>query len=270
MANGKVFARAIMRGLKKHGPKIAAGIGAGLLVAGGYLLGREVPRYKKEVEEYEKEHGEKMPGKEKAKLAAKHFVAPAALILGGTTATTLSVCESERRLANAITEATVSAVTSKNLIDYKEAAKEVITEEQQEQIQSKLKEHRDTKFGYEAKAPVGPASEGKMWCYDEIFGGKWFQTDVNTIHAAENEIYSRLLSEGAGSSASLNDIYELIGHELTGVADVFGWTLDYENAQKKVCLNVDTKITDGIPVLTICPNVDIIDPERFRIIGYSY
>ena len=195
MKNSKVIIDTIVKVVKKHAPKIAVGVGGALLLTGGYLLGKEVPKYKKEIEEKTQnlEEGVKLPVKEKATIAVKHFVAP-------TAALCLSVQETEKRIAIGTTAATalskLSEIKDKNLNEYKEAVKDVVSEEEQGKIESVLaKKKEDPIVVDDMDVPPYPPEKGKYWCRDLVFGGQWFQTDVPTLEKCEIELASRLLAE---------------------------------------------------------------------------
>lgn len=265
MGKAGKFIGTVAKGLKKEWPKIATALGAGLLVTGGFLLGKEVPLYKKALKEREEQTGEKVKGKEKAKLIAKHFVAPACSITGGALFIVASVCESERRIALGTTAAAISEMSTKNFADYVAAAKEVAGEEGEREIQKKA----DEKKLESAKAvPTIKIGEGKYWCYDLKFGGEPFMTDVNTLEAAQNEVTRRILM---GDDVPLNDAYELIGHEQVKMAEAFGWKYDdMHQSNNRADFGISTMLKDGIPVLTISPNVRIIDGGMFGIPDYEH
>ena len=276
MKNSKVIIDTIVKVVKKHAPKIAVGVGGALLLTGGYLLGKEVPKYKKEIEEKTQnlEEGEKLPVKEKATIAAKHFVAPICVIAGGTAALCLSVHENEKRIAIGTSAATVfsklSEIKDKNLNEYKEAVKDVVSEEEQGKIESVLaKKKEELATVDDMDIPPYPPEKGKYWCRDLVFGGQWFQTDVPTLEKCEIELASRLLAEGYGSTAALNDVYELVGHELIDAGDHFGFPYDPGKGHKMVDLRIDSMISNGELILTISPDVSLID-EYFKSAGTTY
>lgn len=267
MSAGKNIATAIAKGFKKQWPKIAIGAGAGLLVFGGYLLGKEVPKYKKVIEEKEKETGEKLQPKEKAKIAVKHFAAPAGAIVSGSLCLAAAVCESEKRINAGAAAVAISEVATKNLADYASAAKEVLGEEGDKKVKEKVKEKKLEEVTPISGPPTTPET-GKYWCYDLKFGGPPFLTTVNDLKKAENEITSYILG---GEEVSLNVAYEKIGHEQTEVAEAFGWTYDdmAPTTSNRADFDISTMIKDGIPVLTISPNVKIIDGGRYGIPDYG-
>lgn len=268
MSAGKGIMTAVAKGFKKEWPKIAVGFGAGLLVFGGYLLGKEVPKYKKVIEEREKESGEKMQPKEKAKLAVKHFAAPAGAIIGGSLFLVASVCESEKRINMSTAAVAISEVATKNLADYASAAKEVLGEEGDKEVKKKVKEKKLKDAPPISGTPTLPDS-GKSWCYDLVFGGQPFLTTVNDLKTAENEITARLLG---GEDICLNEAYDLIGHERVEAADAFGWKYDdmRPTTSNKADFDIGTMIKDGVPVLTITPNVKIIDGGLYGIPDYGF
>lgn len=276
MKNSKMIIDTIVKVVKKHAPKIAVGVGGALLLTGGYLLGKEVPKYKKEIEEKTQnlEEGAKLPVKEKATIAAKHFVAPICVIAGGTAALCLSVHENEKRIAIGTSAATalskLSEIKDKNLNEYKEAVKDVVSEEEQGKIESVLaKKKEDPIVVDDMDVPPYPPEKGKYWCRDLVFGGQWFQTDVPTLEKCEIELASRLLAEGYGSTAALNDVYELVGHELIDAGDHFGFPYDPGKGHKMVDLRIDSMISNGELILTISPDVSLID-EYFKSAGTTY
>lgn len=276
MKNSKVIIDTIVKVVKKHAPKIAVGVGGALLLTGGYLLGKEVPKYKKEIAEKTQnlEEGEELPVKEKATIAAKHFVAPICVIAGGTAALCLSVHENEKRIAIGTSAATalskLSEIKDKNLNEYKEAVKDVVSEEDQNKIESVLaKKKEDPIVVDDMDIPPYPPEKGKYWCRDLVFGGQWFQTDVPTLEKCEIELASRLLAEGYGSTAALNDVYELVGHELIDAGDHFGFPYDPGKGHKMVDLRIDSMISNGELILTISPDVSLID-EYFKSAGTTY
>lgn len=279
MKNSKAIIDAVAKVIKKHAPKIAVGIGGALLLTGGYLLGKEVPKYKREVEmaedQYAAEIGEeKLPVKAKVKIAVRHFAAPICVIAGGTAALCLSVHENEKRIAIGTSAATalskLTEIKGKELSEYKEAVKEAVGEEEQGKIESVLAKKKGEPVAVDdLDIPPYPTEKGKYWCRDLVFGGQWFQSDVPTLEKCEIELASRLLAEGYGSSAPLNDAYDLIGHELINAGEHFGFPYDPGKGHKMVDLRIDSMISNGELILTISPDVSLID-EYFESAGTTY
>lgn len=273
MNTAKTFLSASAKTLKKHWPKIAIGAGSAFLLVGGYLFGREIPKYKEEVSRKQDEAGGKLPVKEKAKIAAKHFTAPTCAVVGGTLFVAASVCESSRREKIGAAACAISELTTGNLIDYKEAAKEILGEEKEKEIEEKAEQKKLEKA---SPVPQVPIPEGKYWCYDVRFGGEPFLTDVNTLKAAQNKICGDLLEMGEGDSITMNDFYDLVRdrdavkNEDASALDHFGWINDSKYAHAKPDIRIGSDVKNGIPVLTISPNAVIIEPEYFEMTTLDY
>ena len=273
MNKTKAFLEASAKGLKKHWPKIAVGVGSAFLLVGGYLLGREVPKYKEEVAEKERMEEGKLPKKEKLKIAAKHFAAPACAIAGGTLFVTASVCENNRRAKIGATACAISELTTGNLIDYKSAAKEILGEEKEKEIEKKAEEKKLEKA---VPVPDIPIPEGKYWCYDVVFPTEPFLTDVNELKAAQNKICGDLLEMSEGDSITMSDFYDLVRPRNTvknedgEVLDYFGWINDNKYSHAKPDLRIGSDVKNGIPVLTIKPNAVILDPDHFEMTTLDY
>lgn len=272
MSTAKSILGAAMKGFKKEWPKIATGLGAGLLVVGGYLLGRETPRYEAEIQKKEEEKGEKLTVKEKLPIAAKHFAVPAGTLVTGTVLTVASAIENNRRIGVGATAAALSEIATKNLDNYKDAAKEIVGEENADKIQQKANEKLAEKFDINPLNDdliASISNETEYWCYDLFCGGKPFRTTVNKLHALENELTSRILHGGDGTSISLSEAYEEMGHEYGSIADNVGWIFDSDKSHSDVRFNVSAMLKNGEPVLTIAPEVVLLTPENFSTISYS-
>lgn len=274
MNTAKAFVNASAKTLKKHWPKIAIGAGSAFLLVGGYLFGREIPKYKEEVSRKQDEAGGKLPAKEKAKIAAKHFAAPTCAVVGGTLFVTASVCESSRREKIGAAACAISELTTGNLIDYKEAAKEILGEEKEQEIEKKA-EHK--KLEKMPPIPEGPIPEGEYWCYDVAFATEPFLTNVNKLKAAQNKICGDLLEMSEGDSITMNDFYDLVRDQNSvknkngEVLEYFGWINDSKYGHARPDLNIGSDVTEtGIPVLTIKPNAVILDRDRFEMTTLDY
>ena len=272
MSTAKNILGVVLKGFKKEWPKIATGLGAGLLVVGGYLVGREVPRYEAEIQRKEEEKGEKLTIKEKLPIAARHFAVPAGTLATGTVLTVASAVENDRRIGLGTTAAALSEIATKNLDSYKDAAKEIVGEENAEKIQQKanekLAEEIDIKpLDEEIFGDI--SNETEYWCYDLFCGGKPFRTTVNKLHALENELTSRILHGGDGVSISLAEAYDEMGHEYGSIADNVGWIFDSNKSHSDVRFNVASMVKNGEPVLTIAPEVVLLTPENFSMVTYG-
>ena len=263
MSGTKVFG-SILNGLIKHGPKIAACVGGMLLVGGGYLLGREVPKYQAELEKRKEEAEGELPKKEKVKIFAKHFAAPFGTILAGVCGLGAAVFESERRIRicqeTGIAATAVSEAATRGLQDYKQAAAEVVGEEKVGEIEKKVNDIQSDRFVTKTPIPIAPPQPGKYWCKNIKFGGEWFQTDVGTLEAAENELTRRLIIEcDERATATLNDANELIGCEFIEAGDrlVFRYN-EGKRGYKMVDLGISSTILNGMPIITISPKVEVV------------
>ena len=264
----KAFAQTVAKGFKKHWPKVAVGAGAGLLFVGGFLLGTEVPRYKKVIEEKEEEKGEKLTTGEKVKTAVKHFAGPASAVIVGTGLILAGTRENDKRIAVGTTAAALSEVASKNLATYTEAAKEVVGEEKEKEIQNKVKEK---KLATSLNPPDNALPNEKSWCYELVFNDETpFAISYNDLVTIERNAEKRLNRKGYGSAITLNEVFEEMGRAPAKAGEAFGWIYDDDPSHRSINFNIETMIRDGHPVLTICPNVLIIDRSYFEVTDFRY
>lgn len=85
--------------------------------------------------------------------------------------------------------------------------------------------------------------DSEVLCYDQ-FSGRYFNSSMETIKKAQNDLNFKILNEGY---ASLNDFYEEIGLEYISAGDEFGWSSD-----KKLEVSISTVLsTDQRPCLAI-------------------
>lgn len=271
MSKTERFVEAMARGLKKSWPKIAVIAGGALLAIGGYKAGLEVPRYEKEIREKEKASEEKLKKTEKAKIAAKHFVAPVCMAAAGGMLLVASICENDRRTAIGSTAVAALEATSKTFADYKEATKEVAGEETEKEIRKKVKEKclentpavQDPPFD-----KVPPSMQDMYWCYDLAFGGEPFLTTKYKLEKAENEIQKQVLT---GEEVTLNEAYYILGMNPVKMGESYGWKYDPEHPSSgTVDLDISTTEKNGVPVFSILPNANLIDKGFYEISNYGF
>lgn len=274
MNTAKTLFDAASKGLRKHWPKIAIGVGSAFLFAGGYLLGREVPKYKKEVADKEEAAGEKLPVKEKTKIAVKHFVGPACTVAAGGLFIAASVCENEKRIRIGTTACAISELTASNLTTYKEAAKEIVGEEKEQEIEKKANEKKAEKA---VALQTTPPPANMFWCFDIKHGIEPFPIESKTeLQAAVNELQHDLLEMGYGNSVTLNDLLDKlrvpnrIKNDLAEDFDHIGWSYDDDSSHRKIDLDIGTMDTQYGPAYTIRPNAIIIDPTYFKFTTLDY
>lgn len=160
---------------------------------------------------------------------------------------------------------TVTCIIAANRIGARRAAALATTitilERGFEEYRDKVKEHLGAKREEEVRAEVVQdqinretrnheivlVGEGKVLCRD-AFSGRYFESDVETIRKAENDVNRQI---NLDSYASLTDFYDLIGLETTSISNEVGWTLDrpleirYTSALaegKKPVLSIEFKI----------------------------
>lgn len=271
--------------LHKHWPTIATVLGGGLLAVGGYLLGKEIPNYKKEVKKREDAKGKKLTVKEKAPVAAKHFAGSAAAIAGGVTFLTAAVCENNKRIAVTTTACAISRVATKELEDHIAAEKEIVGEEKAKEIVDKVKENhkkavdkrseeaeKDEHDIEEDKDICTPSPDymptGMVKCYDLLFHGEgeFVWTSINRLKALENEYTSFLLHKQDGAAVSASEMYERVGFRPPTAGNAFAWIFDGDKKHSMVDLGISKMYDeDGMPCLSICPkNLVCIDPFFFE------
>lgn len=269
--NAKKIFEMASAGLKREWPKIATGLGAGILIVGGYLVGKEVPKYKEELERRKEEKGEELTAKEKLPIAAKHFGPAIGAITGGIIMVGASMIENDKRINLATGAAALSEIASrnatKNLLEYKDAAKEFLSEEEQEKVQKKADQKAQERGIEEYRCSYEHCDfipQGQTYCYDLLIPGKPFPTTYNTLRAIENEYTSLLLEKKDGASVTLSEIYEAMGREEAAkAADPLGWVYDDDPTHRVVKLHIDSAIIDGTPALTICPEAVLIDTNYY-------
>lgn len=117
--------------------------------------------------------------------------------------------------------AAAAQLSREALNEYRAKTLEVIGEKKERVIRDKVAESNLKK--HESKnQPIIITGKGGTKCFDP-FSGREFESDIDIINKAVNEVNYCLLNE---MYVSLNYFYEKIGLEPNGLGDLMGWNID--------------------------------------------
>jgi hypothetical protein len=155
--------------------------------------------------------------KEKLKLTWKCYIPAVASGIATIACVVGSHRVSTRRAAAAYS---LMAVTDQAFKDYREKVVETIGEKKAEAIQDEIVKDRLAKNPPSNEVVI--VGSGTVLCC-EMYTGRYFNSDMETLRRAENEINSKTLQE---MYTTLSDFYSLVGLPYTAMSDDFGWTTD--------------------------------------------
>lgn len=203
---------------------------------------------------------EPMTTKELIKEYWQNYIPPA--IMGGASIACIigaNTISTKRQLA--LASAYTLAETS--LKEYQEEVKELIGEKKHEKIEDNIaKKHLETK-SVPSEDQVIVTGTGDTLCYDD-YTGRYFESSVEKIKRAENELNKRLMSE---MFISLNELYYAIGLPSVPVGNEMGWNIDEEGL---IDITYSAQIVDYKDKETPCIVIRYIVGPRFNVYGDKY
>lgn len=171
---------------------------------------------------------------DKARFVWKLYI-PAAI---SGTATLICIVGANR----SSTKKTVAATTALGVAEraysqYREKVVEEFGARKDQTIRDKVVADELERNPAPAAIVSGP---GKVLCC-ELFTGRYFISDMETLRKAQNDINERIL---AHDYATLSDFYDLIGLEYTKISSNTGW-----GESKQMQLQFSTHLSNGVPCL---------------------
>lgn len=126
---------------------------------------------------------------------------------------------------------------------YREAVSDVVKPKDVQKITSRVSEKSIQEAGQPLPGTVLVASSGDVLCYD-VFSGRYFKSDIETIRRVENNINGQLNTE---SYASLNEFYAGLGLPPIAAGELVGWS-----DPNSLSIEFGSQLTEkGEPVLTV-------------------
>lgn len=126
---------------------------------------------------------------------------------------------------------------------YREAVADVVKPKDVQKITSRVAEKSVQEAGQPFSGTVLVASSGDVLCYD-VFSGRYFRSDIETIRRVENNINGQLNAE---CYASLNEFYAGLGLPPIAAGELVGWSVP-----NSLSVEFGSQLTEkGEPVLTI-------------------
>ena len=217
--NFKELAKTVVNAGKEHSPEISTGVGIAFMVAGAVFsvvatvkTMRKVADAKAEklteiaanAEEYEQLSDEDqqryddicrspMPIKEVVPIVWKHWVAPVGFLTAGAGCIIFSDREQAKRIAS-VTSALACHVADAK--DYKEAVKEVIGEEKEEEVERKQTERTARRRRESYDGDVIDTGTGDQW-YEDYYTGALIIASPEYIESCVNELNSVINDKAA-------------------------------------------------------------------------
>lgn len=179
--------------------------------------------------------------KEKIQLTWKVWVLPASV---GTITVTSIILANRIGTRRAAAMATAYIVSAEAFDEYKHKVVEKLGETQERKVRDDIAQDRVDKAGN----ALIVLDDTKVLCFEQ-YTGRYFNSTVETIKQAQNQINYRILNDGY---ASLSDFYNLIDLPLTSVSEELGWNSDkmleiqfatVMSETQKPCISIDFDTT---------------------------
>ena len=249
--------------LGKYSPQILTGIGVAGMITTVVLAVKATPKALKLIEDKKEElDAGKLTVVDTVKTAWKPYI-PAAVtgvlstvcIIGGNAVGT-------RRTAAL---AAAYKISETALHEYKDAIVETVGEEKAKEVKEKVAQNKLDKNPVVEKQII-VTNKGTFLCYDSL-SGRYFQSDIETIRKAQNDINDYLFSE---DYASLNMFYDFLGLEHTRLGAELGWKIDSGTLQIEFDSTLASDKSQGIAPGTPCLVLDYNVAPKYEFDKMSY
>ena len=214
-----IVGKDLVRTLKKHSPQILTGFGIAGMLTTTIMAVEATPKAIKLIEQVKEEKQvEKLTAAETVKTAWKCYI-PAA-IAGATSIACLIGANSVhmKRHAALVTACTLSETA---LREYKDKVIETFGEKKELAVRDAIAKDQIEKHPVRDNEII-ITNKGTTHCYDPI-SGRYFDSDVDQIQKAVNELNRQLLNEGI---VTLNDLYYELGIEDSRIGAALGWNVE--------------------------------------------
>lgn len=229
---------------KKHSPEILTGIGIAGMITTVILAVKATPKALDLIVEVKEKHEEDTDKKEYCKDVLTK-VAPVYIpttIVGGLSIACLIGASSVNHKRNAAL-ATAYALSESALREYKDKVVETFGEKKEKTVRASIAKDK-LEQNPVADREIVVTGKGTTRCLD-VLSGRYFESSVNELERARNEINNMMLNY---DYVSLNEFYDEIGLKHTKLGDDLGWHID----QGYVALEFDTQLdADGVPCLVL-------------------
>ena len=234
--------KSVSTSITKHSPEILTGIGIAGMIATTIISVKATPKAISLLEAKKKEREvEKLTAAETVKTTWKCYV-PAAVTGVASVACLVGASSVHLRRNAALTAAYTLSETA--LREYRSKVVETIGEKKEQTVRDAVAKEQ-VKNHPVTNSTVVVTGSGNTLCYDP-FTDRWFKSDIDKLHKAENQINSQMLDEG---TVSLNDFYYQIGLGDTTVGYNIGWNYNRDGFVK---LNLSSTIaSDGVPSIVL-------------------
>lgn len=249
--------------LGKYSPQILTGIGVAGMITTVVLAVKATPKALELIEDKKEElDADKLTVVDTVKAAWKPYI-PAAVtgvlstvcIIGGNAVGT-------RRTAAL---AAAYKISETALHEYKDAIVETVGEEKAKEVKEKVIQNKLDKNPVVEKQII-VTNKGTFLCYDSL-SGRYFQSDIETIRKAQNDINDYLFSE---DYASLNMFYDFLGLEHTRLGAELGWKIDSGTLQIEFDSTLASDKSQGIAPGTPCLVLDYNVAPKYEFDKMSY
>ena len=249
--------------LGKYSPQILTGIGVAGMITTVVLAVKATPKALELIEDKKEElDADKLTVVDTVKAAWKPYI-PAAVtgvlstvcIIGGNAVGT-------RRTAAL---AAAYKISETALHEYKDAIVETVGEEKAKEVKEKVIQNKLDKNPVVEKQII-VMNKGTFLCYDSL-SGRYFQSDIETIRKAQNDINDYLFSE---DYASLNMFYDFLGLEHTRLGAELGWKIDSGTLQIEFDSTLASDKSQGIAPGTPCLVLDYNVAPKYEFDKMSY
>lgn len=212
--------KVVGKALSDNAPKILTGMAVGGVVTTAVFTAQaayKTGRYLEHRQRCEDDLNTPMPTpKEVFQEVWKDYI-PAAAMGTVTIACVLGATSISSRRQAALMSA--YSMTETAFREYKQKVVEELGKTREQKVYDDIAQERVAN-DEPALREVFIAGDGGVLCLN-MFDGRYFQNDMQTIRAAVNDINFKLNND---SYASLNDFYRLIGLPTTDVGEELGWT----------------------------------------------
>lgn len=249
--------------LGKYSPQILTGIGVAGMITTVVLAVKATPKALELIEDKKEElDAGKLTVVDTVKTAWKPYV-PA--VVTGVLSTVCIIGGNAVGTRRTAALAAAYKISETALHEYKDAVVETIGEEKSKEVKEKVAQNKLDKNPVVEKQII-VTNKGTFLCYDSL-SGRYFQSDIETIRKAQNDINDYLFSE---DYASLNMFYDFLGLEHTRLGAELGWKIDSGTLQIEFDSTLASDKSQGIAPGTPCLVLDYNVAPKYEFDKMSY